>query len=152
MIGFYVNLEKFYQNTATINLVLETVFHKMNERYNCYASNYELIIDNEPVTLHSPLFPCELAKLLGEARSLLTCGRFFSYPENAFEDLVETFEDFGRSSCRDVVLVYDMVEIEVYSKSENYLQNCVQAIQKVAADILMEQIEPAACFRESFRI
>ncbi len=152
MIGLYVNLESFYQNDAVIHSVLETVFCEMDKSHCCFASDYELIIDNEPVTLNSPLFPCELAKLLGGERSLLTCGRFFSYPENASEDLVETFEDFDRSNCRDIVLVYDMVYLEIYSKSESYLQKCVQAIQGIPAEIQIEEIDASTCFRKNFRI
>ncbi len=48
------------------------------------------------------------------------------YPENAVSYPVETYQKYKASQCEMILLLYDMVNIEVYVKKQDWLKQLLQ--------------------------
>ncbi len=149
-----IGIEVYVKNRSNnlVNVALKTIFEALPKSLLCYPDNYELVLDNISTGLPDSIPPQEIAALVGATRSLLTCGRFFCYRGKNLSEDIEDFDDFYASDCQTIVLVYDVASIEIYSKDEAFLFDCLKTLKANSGNMKIEPIEADTCFREGFQI
>ena len=78
-------------------------------------------------------------------KTFLSVAVFFFFLE-------DSFDKFFSSSCHTIILVYDVVEIEVYSKESGYLEQCRKDLGCLKGCVNVEEIQADSCFRDDFVI
>lgn len=151
MLGIYGNFSKCLEEPEMYD-GLGILFEEMASKAMWLPSNCEYIVNDQKVKLETPLSSRELSILLADSHSLLTCGRFFCYPDRNAQDPLETFEEFYSGSCQAVILVYDVNEFELYAKDEDYIRRCEKRLNNLRGNLQLEPICEDSRFRNSFAI
>lgn len=152
MIGFEVFVKDQMNSAGKIKEILFSVFSQVDTSLFCYAFDYELVDDREEIEIEGSFPPLEIGNLLCGEKILLTCGRFFCYPQNAVGAAIDSLDDFWDSACETVLLVCDAAFIEVYSKDQAFLERCVRSLHPFRGAIDLSLVDPEGCARTSLRI
>lgn len=152
MLGIYGNFSECLEEPESLHDGLGILFEEMASEVMWVPSNCEYIVNDQEVKLEAPLSSRELSILLADSHSLLTCGRFFCYPDRNAQDPLETFEEFYSGSCQAVILVYDVSEFELYAKDEDYIRRCEKRLNNLRGNLQLEPICEDSRFRNSFAI
>lgn len=152
MMGLYGSFSQYFEGSESLNDGLGILFEEMASGTMWVPSNCEYIFDDQEVKLDAPLSSQELSSLLADSNSLLTCGRFFCYPDCNVQNPLEIFEEFYSGSCLAVILVYDASEFELYAKDKDYIRRCEKRLNNLRGNWQLEPICEDSCFRNSFTI
>lgn len=154
MIGFEVIVKEQINRSSKLLKTLLSIFLQIDNSTICYVYDYELVDcgENREIEIDNPLSPSEVANLICKEEMLLTCGRFFYYPQNNTGGALDDFSSFWDSTCETVILIYDVDFIEVYSKSQSFIEGCISSLKLVSGEIDILPIESPRCTRTTLRI
>lgn len=154
MIGFEMVVKEQINGSSKLLKALFSIFSQIDASVTCYAYDYELVDyrENNEIEIDNPLSPPEVANLICKEDMLLTCGRFFYYPQNSSGGAIDDFSSFWDSICETVILIYDVNFIEIYSKRQSFMERCIQSLEQVSGEIDISPIEFQNCTRTTLRI
>ena len=152
MLGLYIRVDREDNFGTTLKRVFEIIFKHMDPSFSCLPSDYECIDSEDNVQLPGLMSTQQVKSLVCDEKNILICGRFFLYPRGATTKPMDSFDKFFSSSCHTIILVYDVVEIEVYSKESGYLEQCRKDLGCLKGCVNVEEIQADSCFRADFVI
>lgn len=63
------------------------------------------------------------------------------YPETTASEEIETYEDFLKSKCEMIILLYDFCYIEVYCKNRGWLQMLMSTVINIPNTVVEKKYE-----------
>ena len=151
MLGFTISFTEYWKTMTPCHKALHFFLEQLPTIDVCYATNYELVVEEKSISLEKNLTKEDLLFAFS-GDYLLTNGAFFFYPAQAAGGPLGTWEDYLASPCQAAVLVHDVGFFEIYSKEEQYLQKCLTFLNQMGPDVEVEIIEESNRFRDSFAL
>lgn len=63
------------------------------------------------------------------------------YPENADYEEIDNYEDFQKSNCEMIILLYDFYYLEVYCKNQTWIQKLMHTASNTPGAVVEEKYE-----------
>lgn len=84
-------------------------------------------------------FKAEYFKELIRQSFVGECFVLHLYPESAFPEEIETYQDFLQSECEIIILMYDCCFVEVYCKNNSWLQLFLKKARSIDGTVVEEK-------------
>ena len=63
------------------------------------------------------------------------------YPENADYEEIDNYEDFQKSKCEMIILLYDFYYLEIYCKNQTWIQKLMHTANNTPGAVVEEKYE-----------
>ncbi len=63
------------------------------------------------------------------------------YPKNADYEEIENYEDFQKSKCEMIILLYDFYYLEIYCKNQTWIQKLIHTASNTQGAVVEEKYE-----------
>jgi len=141
----YCGIECVFSDVKQTTDFLRLLISHINDGYFCIEDQFVLSKGE------STAFPEKLKA--GEFRELLTPFVYVLslvvhlYPSDAQNEWIDTYEDYKKSRCEMIILIYDSAYLEVYCKSIELLDNLfkIAKMSAVTADKIYEDTDDRTC-------
>ena len=123
-------IELHYHEDQTLCLK-NLLYNVPIEKYIWSVSEDEIIIDNNAYVLPREISGSALREFLENPSSLFIFAKLTAYPNsNHSGKEVKDYTDFSTSLCEIVILIYDGLSFEIYSKREDVLLQIIENAKK----------------------
>lgn len=92
----------------------------------------------------------EYLSVIQKSHAVFDCLVLHIYPIGKAEEEIETYEDFLRSSCEMIVLIYDGYFMEIYSKKQTWLYSLLKTAKNTTGISVRKKTESSDTRTEMF--